>query len=233
MRSIVLILLFFAGSFLNAQETGDNKWGAWYMYFGKNKISENLSIHSETQLRLYETTRNFNQLLLRTGLNYQLNPDAMATLGYGYIITDGSFAEFQNERNTREHRIFEQFIIINKVGEFLLEHRYRMEQRFLDFGADNDIQHRARYRLQITLPLTDIFFINVYDEVFLNLQDTIFGQNRLYAAVGIHISHNISIQIGYLKNHFNTINFDRLQIGVSFNPDLRGIFNKAVDESSN
>lgn len=233
MRGIVLILLFSTWTFLHAQETGDNKWGAWYMYFGSNRISENLSIHTETQLRLYETTRNFNQLLLRTGLNYQFKPDAMVTLGYGYITTDGSFTDFPNEQNSREHRIFEQFILKNKVGDIRLEHRYRLEQRFLDFGTDNDIQHRARYRLQLTLPLTDIFFINVYDEIFLNLQDTIFGQNRLYAALGFRITDNSSVQIGYLKNHFNTINFDRLQIGVFFNPDLRGIFNKAGSESSN
>lgn len=210
----------------NAQETGEDKWGAWYMYFGTNKIAERFSVHTEAQFRFYETTSNFNQLLLRTGLNYHINPNAIATGGYGFISTDGTFEEFPNETNSKEHRIFEQFILKNKVWEFLFEHRYRLEQRFLDFGETTDTQHRARYRIQMTFPLTDTFFLNFYDELFINLQDDLFGQNRLYGAVGAHITENSSIQVGYLRNQFANAVYDRLQIGFFYNPDLRGLFKK-------
>jgi hypothetical protein len=203
------------------QDNGENELGAWYMYFGTNQVAEKLSIHSEAQFRYYETTSNFNQLLLRTGLNYHINPDAIATFGYAFISTDASFEEISNEVKSKENRIFQQFILKNKVGEFYFEHRYRLEQRFIDFGDFTDTQHRARYRLQVTLPLTNTFFLNFYDEVFINLQDEIFGQNRLYAAVGVKITENSSMQLGYLKNHFNTVNYDRIQLAVFFNPDLR------------
>lgn len=226
---LLFTLLFSA--FTNAQETGEDNFGAWYMYFGTNKVSDKLSIHSEAQFRYYETTSNFNQMLLRTGLNYHINPDAIATIGYGYIDTDPTFMEMGLQdasflgNEIIEHRIFEQFILKNKVWEFLFEHRYRLEQRFInnkDLGPGvKETQHRARYRLQVTLPLTDTFFLNFYDEVFINLQDNAFGQNRLYGALGIHITDNSSIQLGYLKNHFNNGNFDRIQVGVFFNPDLR------------
>ena len=219
-------LLYFGG--VVAQNTGEDDWGAWYMYFGTNQIAEKLSIHSEAQFRYYETGGNFNQLLLRTGLNYHINPNAIATFGYAYINTDSTFEEIINEVNSKENRIFQQFILKNKVGEFYFEHRYRLEQRFIDFGSYTDTQHRARYRLQLTLPLTDTFFLNAYDEVFLNLQDEIFGQNRLYFAFGVNITENSNLQIGYLKNHFNRINFDRLQLAIFFNPDLRKK-NKATD----
>ena len=75
--------------------------------------------------------------------------------------------------------------------------------------------------MQVTLPLTDIFFLNFYDEIFINLQNEAFGQNRLYGALGINITENLSIQAGYLKNHFTDTNFDRLQFGIMYNPDLR------------
>lgn len=209
-----------------SQATGEDELGAWYMYFGTNKISERFSLHTEAQFRFYETTSNFNQLLLRTGLNYHINPNAIATAGYGYISTDGTFLEFPGETNSMEHRIFEQFILKNKVWEFLFEHRYRLEQRFLDFGNRNDTQHRARYRIQMTLPLTDTFFLNFYDELFINLQDDLFGQNRLYGAIGVHITENSSVQFGYLRNQFSNGVFDRLQLGFFYNPDLRGVFKK-------
>ncbi len=221
MKKLIAVLFLMNLSVLLAQDTGRDTWGAWYMYFGMNQVSDKLSIHSEAQFRYYETQGNFNQMLLRTGLNYHISPDAIATLGYAYILTDDTFEEFEGDIDSRENRIFEQFILKNKVGEFLFEHRYRIEQRFFDFGDFTDTQHRARYRLQVTLPLTDIFYLNAYDEIFLNLQDEIFNQNRLFFALGIHITENSSLQLGYLKNHFNAIDFDRLQVAVFFNPDFR------------
>ena len=221
MRKLAVILILLVVSICKAQETGEDKLGAWYMYFGINKISERFSIHSETQFRFYETTSNFNQLLLRTGLNYHINAEAIATIGYGYIDTDLTFESNPDESRLFENRIFEQFILKNKVWELLFEHRFRFEQRFLHQQNFTDFQNRARYRLQITLPLTNTFFLNFYDEIFLNLQDEIFNQNRLYAALGINIVENLSLQLGYLKNHFNTVNFDRLQFAIFYNPDLR------------
>lgn len=205
----------------NAQESGEDRLGAWYMYFGMNRISDRFSIHTEAQFRFYEVTSNFNQLLLRTGLNYHINQNAIATLGYAYISTDTSFEELPGEENTQEHRIFQQFILTNKVWKLLFEHRYRFEQRFIDFGVNSDTRHRARYRLQITLPLTKVLFLNAYNEIFLNLQDEVFDQNRLYGALGFKLNSQSSIQLGYLKNHFRTANFDRLQLAFFFNPDFR------------
>lgn len=219
-RTILLLALFFAISSFS-QQVGDDKLGSWHMYFGTNKISEKVSIHTEAQMRYYENGKNFNQLLLRTGINYHINQDAIVTFGYGFIETDTDFSELADLANTFEHRLFEQLILKNMVGHFKFEHRYRLEQRFINFPDRNETQNRARYRLQVTLPLTDIFFLNFYDEIFLNLQGSVYGQNRLYGALGLNVTENLSVQIGYLKNHFPTANFDRLQIGVFYNPDLR------------
>lgn len=221
MGKTLLALTILNTFIVTAQEVGDDKLGSWHMYFGTNTIAEKLSIHTEAQMRYYENGKNFNQLLLRTGLNYHINPDAIATIGYGHITTDGTFEEPANEENTVEHRIFEQYILKNTVGKFKFEHRYRLEQRFIKFPGRNDTQHRARYRLQVTYPLSTVFFLNFYDEIFLNLQNEVYGQNRLYGAIGANVFKNTSVQVGYLKNHFPKANFDRLQIGVFYNPDLR------------
>ncbi len=215
-----------ASIFLNAQVDGEEEWGIWYMYFGTNKISDKLSVHTEGQFRYYDVPDNFNQMLLRTGLNYHIDKNAMATGGYAFIKTDGTFEEPEGAFDSREHRIFQQFILRNEVWKFLFEHRYRLEQRFLDFGTSTDTQHRARYRIQLTIPITQRFFLNFYDELFINLQDNLFGQNRLYGAVGVHLNRISSLQFGYLRNQFTNAVFDRWQIGFFFNPDLRGIFKK-------
>ena len=230
----ILLLLFLGGVlFCKAQDTGEDEFGAWYMYFGTNRVSERFSVHTEAQFRFYEFTSNFNQLLLRTGLNYHINPNAIATFGYAFIDTDPSFRSDEIlVNNIDEHRIFQQFILKNKVWEFLFEHRYRLEQRFITVENENSpffsnrTEHRARYRIQMTLPLTDTFFLNFYDELFINLQDNLFGQNRLYGAIGVNVTDNSSVQVGYLRNQFTNAVFDRFQIAFFFNPDLRGIFKK-------
>jgi len=219
----ILLFAVILGFAVNGQaQTGEDEWGAWYMYFGTNRVSDDLSIHSEAQFRFYETASNFNQLLLRTGLNYHISEKAIATLGYGFISTDPTFLDTPGEKNSKENRIFQQFILLNTSGKFKFEHRYRLEQRFINTVVGNNItEHRARYRLQVTYPINERWFLNAYDEVFINLQEPIFGQNRLYGAVGYKACNNLSIQLGYLKNHFTGINFDRLQLGVFFNTDLR------------
>ncbi|MDC6406104.1 MULTISPECIES: DUF2490 domain-containing protein [Maribacter] len=235
MRRLLVVVLGIVVTSALGQEIGEDKLGSWHMYFGTNQIAEKWSIHTEAQLRYFEQAKNFNQLLLRTGLNYHIDDNAIATVGYAYIKTDPTYFEAAlidldepASDNISENRIFEQFILKNKVWELLFEHRYRLEQRFI---TNNDLnrksaEHRARYRLQMTVPLTDIFFFNFYDEIFINLQNEAFDQNRLYAAVGLNVTHNLSVQAGYLKNHFRTVNYDRLQVAVFYNPDLRGLFNK-------
>ncbi|MBT8187689.1 MAG: DUF2490 domain-containing protein [Croceitalea sp.] len=227
MKKYLFIITVGFSLFCNSQNTGEDETGAWYMYFGTNKISDKFSIHSEAQFRFYDFGDSFNQMLLRTGLNYHINENAILTGGYAYIDTDPTFENNAPLVNTvLEHRLFEQFILKNKVWELLFEHRYRLEQRFIRNRdlQDSFTEHRARYRLQVTLPLTDTFFLNFYDEVFINLQGDIFGQNRLFLAGGVHLTSNSSVQIGYLKNHFNNANFDRFQLAIFYNPDLSGLF---------
>jgi len=70
-KSLVIVLCLIVSS-IKAQQTGEDETGIWYMYFGANKISERFSLHTEAQFRYYETSSDFNQLLLRTGVNYHI-----------------------------------------------------------------------------------------------------------------------------------------------------------------
>ncbi|GGG07451.1 hypothetical protein GCM10011344_05000 [Dokdonia pacifica] len=205
-----------------AQNNGEDDLGAWYMLFTNNRVSEKLSIHAEVQYRNYEFADNFNQLLLRTALNYHISDKAMASFGYGFISTDPTFEDPNGEENISEHRIYQQFVLRNSVGKLKFSHRYRLEQRFIDNPlSGNDTQHRARYFLRLTYPLSDKWFLTAYDEVFINLQNEFFGQNRLYGALGYNISKNLSTQVGYLKNDFRVDTFDRFQIAFFLKTDLR------------
>jgi hypothetical protein len=225
---IGLLLLFgFFQNPIRGQETGEERLGAWYMYFGTHRLSERLSFHNEAQFRYYDLGGKFNQLLLRAGVNYHGKPGNLYTIGFAYIDTD-PFEEppvpqpgAEQGRNNPEHRIFEQYINRHNLGSLLAEHRFRLEQRFLTPGDTRVTKHRTRYRLQLTKPLSDTYFVNFYDEIFVNLEQEWFGQNRFYLALGRHLNKNLSVQAGYLRNDFSSLTFHRLQFGMFWNADLR------------
>ena len=221
-KLLALILLFSSLVSLQAQDRGEDDLGAWAMIFTNNRISEKLSIHAEAQYRTYEFGSNFNQLLLRTALNYHISDKAMASFGYGNITTDTNFLEFSGEENVNENQLYEQFVLKNSLGKFNFSHRYRLEQRFINRPAgENTTEHRARYFLRVTYPLNDKWFLTAYDEIFINLQNDFFGQNRLYGALGYNFSENLSAQMGYLKNDFAVDTYDRFQLAVFIKTDWR------------
>ena len=133
MKKLIAVILLITSSQISfAQSDGQDDLGSWFMFFTNSRVSEKVSIHAEAQYRNYEVGTNFNQLLLRTALNYKLSDKAIASLGYIYITTDGTFEEPQGEENTTEHRIYQQFVLKNTVGKLKFSHRYRLEQRFIN-----------------------------------------------------------------------------------------------------
>ena len=217
--SIVLLLMVFYTN--QAQEVGENQLGAWYMYSGSHRVSNKVSISSAIQLWDYEPTYNFNLFLVLTGVNYALTSNVTATMGYGYATIDRSFENIPNEDLMREHRLYEQMGFKSTLSKLQIGQRYRIEHRFLNDANTTKLRHRNRYRLQLTLPLTDTFFMNVYDEIIWYFEKDLFNQNRLYAALGICITPNSKLELGYLKHHFSKESYDRLQVSIAIKTDFR------------
>ena len=217
----LLIAVLLSLPTLNAQDRGDNRLGAWYVYFGTNTLSDRFSIHTELQYNVYEVTSNFEQFWAITALNYHLNAKSVISVGYGYFAGDPTFLDTPEEENTTENRIFEQFILKNQLGKLNFQHRYRIEHRFINTPMENITRQRFRYRLQLTYPLSEKWFVNTFDEIFLNISEPVFNQNRLYGALGYKINNSIKLQAGYMKIHLPGINYDRLQLVLNINTNLR------------
>ena len=216
---IGVLLLFFT----NGAAAQTDQMGNWIMYFGSNKISNKISIHSEVQYRNHTIAPvNTEQLLLRTGLNYHVSNHAIVTAGYGYVAGHVYESE-QTTPESEESRIFQQFILTNKVGSIKFEHRYRIEQRWVN----NVYKNRFRYRLMLFIPLNKkviekgTLFLGVYDEIFINDKQTIFDRNRLYGALGYQLSNKTGVQAGLLRQNVNGFGKTYLQFAVVFNPDFR------------
>ncbi len=120
-----------------------------------------------------------------------------------------------------ENRIWQQFILRNKVNNIKLRHRYRLEQRWIKKDNFTDFKNRARYMISAKIPLSKKedfpLFLSVYDEIFLNISDTPFDQNRLFGALGFQVNKSMNIQAGYLRHRAGDLNLNRLQLAVFLN----------------
>ncbi|MEJ7647045.1 MAG: DUF2490 domain-containing protein [Chryseolinea sp.] len=207
---IALILFFFAPLVADAQtRIQTTNTNAWLMYFGNHKFSSRIGLHAEIQWRRNDFFSENQQLLLRTGLDFYLKHDIRFTVGYAFIETY-PYGEFAVPQAFPEHRIWQQLLVQQILGNVKLSHRYRLEQRMIGNSSTGQFQNgryenRVRYMAKATFNITNDdhpIFAAVYDEVFINFGKdvayNIFDQNRLYGAIGYTISPTFKVELGYL-----------------------------------
>ena len=203
-KFLVLLSFFCTPLFLGAQESD---LGAWYLLFGNKKFADKFNWHHEVQYRNFNIAGDLEQLLLRTGVGYDLADNANLLLGYGFIRSENFEDEVVNE-----HRIYQQLITKQKFNRFKLQHRYRFEQRFVE----GDFRLRFRYFLGVNYSLwkesegPKEWYLSIYDEVFLNTVQNVFDRNRLYGGVGYRINKSLRFEFGYMNQFLANGNRDQL-----------------------
>ena len=189
-------------------------------------MDERWSIHTEAQYRSYEVIPNTEQLLLRGGVNYHISNTAFGSIGYANVTNYAYDNDLMPGVQITENRLWQQFLMRNTLGRISLEHRYRLEQRWVG-GSQNVYLDRIRYLLRATIPVNKnkmeakTVFVSFYNEVFIHFNDKPFDRNRLYGAVGYQFSPLLNIQLGYLAQTVNTITKSYLQATVFYNIDFR------------
>ena len=222
-KSVFLILISLFGACLpgNAQ---NQETGAWYIYFGNARFKNSLlSIHAEAQYRNHNIIGDLEQLLLRTGLQYNLKDNlATFTAGYGFVRSEPEGSD--NRSATTENRIYQEALLRQGIGRVRLSHRFRYEQRFI---TDQDFRTRYRYALFINIPVNQksmtkkAWYIALYNEVFINGQKInngpVFDRDRVYAALGYMISDKLGLQAGYMSQILETKSKGQLQLSLHHN----------------
>lgn len=231
---------------LSAQKDIANQQNAWLVYLGNHRLSDKWGLHTEYQFRRADGFREWQQSLLRVGIDYFAASGEQITAGYAWIKSF-PYGEQPIMHVNNEHRIWQQFITKSKFRKIEMQHRYRLEQRFIEnWSGSNDetydmsgylYRQRARYRFQIMIPLSNQELVNntlffaASDEVFLGfgkgIGKNILDQNRLYAALGWRFNAACNIQLGYLNQYIvkkDGIQAERnhtLQVSLTYNLDFR------------
>ncbi len=191
----------------------------WYNFFGTVKLSEKFGLHTEYQWRRDDVITNWQQSLLRTGINYQPNPRVLFRAGYAWIETF-AYGEIPINglgRDFTEHRIFQMVQVSHREGILDFSHRFMLEQRFVGRYSSASVEredefpflNRMRYMVRIQVPLKgreiadNTPYVALYDEFFVgfgeNVNANIFDQNRLGLLLGYRFSKNARLEAGYLN----------------------------------
>ncbi|MCB0733659.1 MAG: DUF2490 domain-containing protein [Flavobacteriales bacterium] len=217
-RSLLLIALMmglFSPSFAQ-RDVADQTCG-WYVLMGNHRLSNHWGIRTEYQFRRYGLISDWQQSLLRFGADYHFSESTGVTAGYAWIVTF-PYGEQPVLHQSNEHRIWEQFLTTQRFGKMQLQHRYWLEQRFLDTyvrnvdgsisKSDGRFRQRARYRAMLSRPLKEWendrqLFAAVNDEVLINFGPgtgkNILSQNRTYVGLGYQYAKGKNIMLGYLN----------------------------------
>lgn len=216
MKNKLLLLLVVFTTSIYGQNPKENEWGSWIVIYGTHKISNQFNIITEGRLHDYNILRELDNRFIRVGLNYLLGTNASLTGGYVH-----QYSETLSKAPVSENRLYEEVTLKNKIDKLAISHRYRIEHRWINTLENTNLFHRFRYRIQLIHSLSGDFYIKLFDELFINFQNSLFNQNRLHFGFGYALGPNFKLEIGYLKNHFSSEHYDRLRLGIVFNTDLR------------
>ena len=235
---VVLFLGFISRS---AQAQVERKYTThvqgWYLYKGDHFFTDKWGLNTELHLRRARFVDPL-QLVAQGGLHYKLSNEVQLSGAYTFTHTH-PYSDNPALNHFSEHRLTEQALLKADYGPFLVQHRFRLEQRFIKRPTQENTTYlnRTRYQLKATLPLLGGTleekepYVAASNEVFINfgenVQANIFDQNRAYAGVGYKISKAASLEIGYLhqlvqqSNGLNFLSNHTLQVQVGYNLDFR------------
>ena len=225
-RVFLFLLFSLAAARSGAQAPVDeDKLGAWYMYFYSHRFGDSQwGIQGDAQYRNWNLGGDLEQLLLRSGVTFTPT-DAGITFTLGYAnVTSGAYGD--SDATSSESRVYQEALFPQRIGgRFLLTHRLRYEQRWVE---GQDFRTRYRYNLFVNVPLnaTELakgtVYVALYNELFINGQLDIgdgrrvqyFDRNRLYLGMGYGITDRLRTQLGWMRQTSVSVNKAQLQVSL-------------------
>ncbi len=184
----------------------------WFSLYSQGPLpKENFYWSLDIHPRWREEGRNFDTLILRPSLIYKITPKTSIWTGYDTINNHPA-----GQSSFQENRLWEQVMHqFEPFGALTLTVRTRFEQR--DREDYSDIAHRLRQMVRATTPssLHQQLSWVIWDELFINLNQTDWGvmrgtdQNRLFLGANWKFDELSNLEVGYINQYVNGKTIDR------------------------
>jgi hypothetical protein len=214
MKELLFVAALFSCqfSFSQSNRISEHNTIGWFTTIITPSVSKKVSLHGEYQWRRDNVINDWQQSLLRIGVNYKIHPQITLHAGYGWIKTFpyGTYNLSPIPKSFPEHRIYEQVVVTGNIGKAVLLHRLRLEQRWLGrFQSLDDKKpnfvflNRFRYMPRVDVPLNEKVYAALYDEIFIgfgkNVGENVFDQNRASVLAGYKASKTFRVEAGFLS----------------------------------
>ncbi|MFN4972167.1 MAG: DUF2490 domain-containing protein [Bacteroidota bacterium] len=218
---------------MHAQEQLPGSWNVLNVNYHLNPA---VSVFAEGQIRSLSFYSQFHYHEVKGGINYHVHPSLRLSIAAGDYDTYRESGNFMLPKNNDEFRIWPQVLMLQQIGGFKIEQRYRTEMRFTSTGYRN----RFRYRLGVSYPFVKskegyyIWQAGASNELFFTDREPYFERNRSMLNLQYRINKSVSLQIGYIHQFDYKINdetgIDFLMLGLFL--DLhKDFFNQSDFES--
>lgn len=193
-----LVIVFISSSNLFAQT---DKLGGWHIANVNYHLTKNVILYGEVQTRSQKLTDDFYYHELKAGIGYSFPKRNSVLFGLGDYVTYPYPGNYKSPASVKEFRMWEQLVLNNNIDRVKIEHRYRIEQRWLN-GVYRD---RFRYRLNPIVPITHptivahTLYATAFDEVFFTSKAPYFERNRVFAGMGYQFSKLFAFQLGFIR----------------------------------
>lgn len=177
-----------------------DKLGSWEMANINYQYTKHISFFGEIQARSQRLTTDFFYHEVKGGVGYSIGKKIsflVAAGDYRTYVFPGNFKSLQ----TKEFRFWQQFSFKSNLDPVRVDHRFRIEQRWLN----GNYRNRFRYRINPVIPINHKTIVPktlygvVFDELFFTNQAPYFERNRFFVGLGYQFSKLIAIQSGFLR----------------------------------
>jgi hypothetical protein len=198
-KTVLILTVIFIRITVFAQT---DKLGGWNVINLMYKPSKHLTVYAETQARSQRLLKDFFYHEAKVGIGYNMPKKFSVLFGIGDYRTysfPGNFKDLQ----TKEFRMWEQFAINSNIDRVNIDHRYRIEQRWLN----GTYRNRFRYRLNTVLPINGktlaphVLYATAFDEVFFTSKAPYFERNRFFVGAGYYFSKVLALQSGFVRQY--------------------------------
>jgi hypothetical protein len=189
----------------------DTNVNSWWVYQGDHKFERtDFGTFVQVQVRRADAGATWQQLQFLQGATYQLSPRIQVSAGYAWTRT-ARYGDRPAVRPLVEHRTYQQVLIKHSARRLALDHRFRLEQRFLETTAAGvdffRYQNRVRYQLRVSMPVSrgEQWYAYGGSEVMLhfgpNHGPDVLDQTRPFAGLGYKLTKHNKVETGYMLQH--------------------------------
>lgn len=169
---------------------------------GSLSANKDWRFNAAVQARFGDNDSKFEQFILRPSLYYVVNKDFSLGFGYDFIPTVSS----SRLSALLEQRVWPQLRYKYRLSSgHSLSFRSRYELRWFEGSSQMNSRFRQRVEYSIKDVIKPNIVFDIFDEVFLSLNNTnwvaaqTINQNRIFAGFVIPLERYSSIDIGYMN----------------------------------